>query len=385
MTLILPRIKEDSEGSSSPLTENLELENSPKMSNNNMNSASKKKDELLGCEEGAGLCAMLITVGSLLLIVVSLPLSLFFVVKVVQEYERAVIFRLGRLLTGGARGPGVFFVIPCVDVYEKIDLRTATYEIPPQEILTKDSVTVFVNAIMYYKVNNAIHAVANVDDYSGSARLLAATTLRNVLGTMTLGDILCNREAIAKEMKSVLDEGTEPWGVKVERVEVKDVRVPEQLMRAMAAEAEAAREARAKVIAAEGEHKASRALRQAAEVILDSPAALQLRYLQTLNSISAENNSTIIFPVPIDTLSEFMSHGQPQPQQYPYNPNWMVPPTAGAAQDQTPWDLKQQQAQQQQHHLHQPDAPIPPAPTHKPPPPAPLKVTFVEIKHDLQF
>jgi len=373
MTLILPRIKEDSEGSSSPLTENLELENSPKMSNNNMNSASKKKDELLGCEEGAGLCAMLITVGSLLLIVVSLPLSLFFVVKVVQEYERAVIFRLGRLLTGGARGPGVFFVIPCVDVYEKIDLRTATYEIPPQEILTKDSVTVFVNAIMYYKVNNAIHAVANVDDYSGSARLLAATTLRNVLGTMTLGDILCNREAIAKEMKSVLDEGTEPWGVKVERVEVKDVRVPEQLMRAMAAEAEAAREARAKVIAAEGEHKASRALRQAAEVIMDSPAALQLRYLQTLNSISAENNSTIIFPVPIDTLSEFMSHGQPQPQQYPYNPNWMVPPTAGAAQDQTPWDLKQQQAQQQQHHLHQPDAPIPPAPTHKPPPPAPLK------------
>jgi len=330
MTLILPRIKEDSEGSSSPLTENLELENSPKMSNNNMNSASKKKDELLGCEEGAGLCAMLITVGSLLLIVVSLPLSLFFVVKVVQEYERAVIFRLGRLLTGGARGPGVFFVIPCVDVYEKIDLRTATYEIPPQEILTKDSVTVFVNAIMYYKVNNAIHAVANVDDYSGSARLLAATTLRNVLGTMTLGDILCNREAIAKEMKSVLDEGTEPWGVKVERVEVKDVRVPEQLMRAMAAEAEAAREARAKVIAAEGEHKASRALRQAAEVIMDSPAALQLRYLQTLNSISAENNSTIIFPVPIDVLSEFMPHSPASNYQSTVSPGGLVTPPSSS-------------------------------------------------------
>ena len=149
---------------------------------------------------------------------VSLPLSLLFVVKVVQEYERAVIFRLGRLLTGGARGPGVFFIIPCVDVYEKVDMRTQTFEIPPQEvntkdtrpftshridlqILTKDSVTVFVNAIMYYKVANATHAVSNVDDYSGSARLLAATTLRNVLGTMTLGDILCNREAIAKEMK----------------------------------------------------------------------------------------------------------------------------------------------------------------------------------------
>jgi len=195
---------------------------------------------------------------------------------------------------------------------KKLDMRSQTFEIPPQEILTKDSVTVFVNAIMYYKVKNAIHAVANVDDYSGSARLLAATTLRNVLGTLTLGDILCQREAIAKEMKDVLDEGTEPWGVTVERVEVKDVRVPEQLQRAMAAEAEAAREARAKVIAAEGEHKASRSLRLAAEVITDSPAALQLRYLQTLNGISAENNSTIIFPVPIDIMSSFMQYNSDQ-------------------------------------------------------------------------
>ena len=145
------------------------------------------------------------------------------------------------------------------------------------KILTKDSVTVFVNAIMYYKVNDCVSAVANVDDYGGSARLLAATTLRNVLGTKTLGDILSDRESIAREMQLVLDEGTEPWGVKVERVEVKDVRVPEQLQRAMAAEAEAAREARAKVIAAEGEHKASRALKHAAEVITDSPAALQVR------------------------------------------------------------------------------------------------------------
>merc|ERR1719277_583636 len=269
-------------------------------------SPKKGSQEPFVCEEGAGVCAMLMTAISMIMIIISLPLSLFFVVKVVQEYERAVIFRLGRLLSGGARGPGVFFIIPCVDVYEKIDLRTATYEIPPQEILTKDSVTVFVNAIMYYKVKNAIHAVANVDDYSGSARLLAATTLRNVLGTMTLGDILCQRESIANEMKATLDEGTEPWGVMVERVEVKDVRVPEQLQRAMAAEAEAAREARAKVIAAEGEHKASRSLRLAAEVITDSPAALQLRYLQTLDGISAENNSTIIFPVPIDIMSSFM-------------------------------------------------------------------------------
>merc|ERR1719220_169915 len=258
------------------------------------------------CDEGPGICAHLMTMISILLIMATLPFSLLMTVKVVQEYERAVIFRLGRLLSGGARGPGVFFVIPCVDVYEKVDLRTNTYEIPPQEILTKDSVTVFVNAIMYYKVANATHAIANVDDYSGSARLLAATTLRNVLGTMNLGDILSQRESIAKEMQSTLDVATEPWGVKVERVEVKDVRVPEQLQRAMAAEAEAAREARAKVIAAEGEHKASRALRQAAEVIMDSPAALQLRYLQTLSSISAENNSTIIFPVPIDILARII-------------------------------------------------------------------------------
>jgi len=252
------------------------------------------------CEESPGIVSYFLTLVSLLLVIVTLPVSLLYTVKVVQEYERAVIFRLGRLLSGGARGPGVFFIIPCVDVYEKIDMRTQTYEIPPQEILTKDSVTVFVNAIMYYKVRDPTSAVANVDDYSGSARLLAATTLRNVLGTKNLGDILSERESIASEMQELLHEATDPWGVTVERVEVKDVRVPEQLQRAMAAEAEAAREARAKVIAAEGEHKASRALRHAAEIIMDNPAALQLRYLQTLNSISAENNSTIVFPVPIN-------------------------------------------------------------------------------------
>ena len=189
---------------------------------------------------------------------------------------------------------------------------------------------------MYYKVADATHAVANVDDYSGSARLLAATTLRNVLGTMNLGEILSQRENIAKEMqvrdivisnqshwaqtwKANLDVATEPWGVKVERVEVKDVRVPEQLQRAMAAEAEAAREARAKVIAAEGEHKASRALKNAAEVISDTPAALQLRYLQTLYSISAENNSTIIFPVPIDIIHNIMQQKKSLAQVNKFN------------------------------------------------------------------
>jgi len=262
------------------------------------------------CDEGPGIFAQLLTICSIILILATLPFSLLFVVKVVQEYERAVIFRLGRLLSGGAKGPGVFFIIPCLDVYEKIDMRTATYDVPPQEILTKDSVTVFVNAIMYYKVKDATSAVANVDDYACSAKLLAATTLRNILGTKTLGDILSERETIAHDMQVSLDEATEPWGVYVERVEVKDVRVPEQLQRAMAAEAEAAREARAKVIAAEGEHKASRALRHAAEVITNCPAAIQLRYLQTLNSISAENNSTIVFPVPIDLLGTMIGKSQ---------------------------------------------------------------------------
>lgn len=273
------------------------------------NSMPDQKDKSMGeiaCEEGPGLCAYLITFLSIVLVVVTIPFSLCFAVKVVQEYERVVIFRLGRLLSGGARGPGIFFIVPCVDSYQKVDMRTLTFDVPPQEILTKDSVTVHVDAIMYYKVYNAICAISNVDDYSQSTRLLAATTLRNVLGTKNLGDILSERESIANMMQATLDEATDPWGVKVERVEVKDVRLPQQLQRAMAAEAEAAREARAKVIAAEGEHKASRALAHAATVIAASPAALQLRYLQTLTSISAEKNSTIVFPVPIDIISHLL-------------------------------------------------------------------------------
>lgn len=168
---------------------------------------------------------------------------------------------------------------------------------PPQEILSRDSVTVTVDAVVYFRISSATVAVSNVEDYGRSTRLLAATTLRNVLGTKDLSQILSEREVISHVMQSSLDEATHPWGVKVERVEIKDVRLPVQLQRAMAAEAEAAREARAKVIAAEGEHKASRALRDAAEVMSSSPASLQLRYLQTLSFIAAEKNSTVVFPV----------------------------------------------------------------------------------------
>ncbi|XP_017783697.1 PREDICTED: band 7 protein AGAP004871-like [Nicrophorus vespilloides] len=253
-----------------------------------------------------GFVEFLATAWSILLLIITMPFSLFFCFKVVREYERAVIFRLGRLRTGGARGPGIFFVLPCVDTYRKVDLRTVSFDVPPQEALTKDSVTVTVDAVVYYRIQDPLNAVVQVTNYSNSTRLLAMTTLRNILGTRNLAEILSDREAISHAMQASLDDATDPWGVKVERVEIKDVSLPTQLQRAMAAEAEATREARAKVIAAEGEMKASKALREAADVIHASPAALQLRYLQTLNNISAEKNSTIIFPLPLDFILPFL-------------------------------------------------------------------------------
>merc|ERR1719188_2589340 len=255
--------------------------------------------------EGPGLCALLLTLAAGLLLVATLPLSLCTCVKVVQEYERAVVFRLGRLRSGGAKGPGLFFIMPCIDTYQKVDLRTVSFDVPPQEVLSRDSVTVSVEAVVYYRVSNPTMATNNIEDYSHSTRLLAATTLRNVLGTKNLAEILSEREIISKVMQDALDEATDLWGVKAERVEIKDVRLPVHLQRAMAAEAEAAREARAKVIAAEGEQRASRALREAAAVIAESPSALQLRYLQTLSTISAEHNSTIIFPMPVNIMDHF--------------------------------------------------------------------------------
>ncbi|KAB0796075.1 hypothetical protein PPYR_10136 [Photinus pyralis] len=246
------------------------------------------------------------TIGSILLILITFPIAPFFCIKVVREYERAVIFRLGKLRKGGAKGPGTFFILPCIDTYACVDIRTVSFDVPAQEALTKDSVTVKVDAVVYYRIQDPLDAVVKVANYSHSTKLLAMTTLRNILGTRNLAEILSEREAISHSMQVSLDEATDPWGVKVERVEIKDVSLPMQLQRAMAAEAEASREARAKVIAAEGEMKASRALKEAADVISESPAALQLRYLQTLNTISAEKNSTIVFPLPMDILSAFL-------------------------------------------------------------------------------
>ncbi|XP_061189316.1 band 7 protein AGAP004871-like [Saccostrea echinata] len=253
-----------------------------------------------------GCCGSILMILSFFLVIVTFPFSLFFCIKVVQEYERAVIFRLGRLLSGGSKGPGIFFVLPCIEGYTKVDLRTVSFDVPPQEILTNDSVTVSVDAVVYYRVCNPTISVANVENAHHATRLLAQTTLRNILGTKSMSEILTDREAISKAMQCMLDEATVDWGIKVERVEIKDVRLPKQLQKAMAAEAEASREARAKVLAAEGEHNASKALKEAADIINTSPAALQLRYLQTLNTIAYEKNSTIIFPLPVDILSSFM-------------------------------------------------------------------------------
>uniref|UniRef100_A0A915JVH0 Band 7 domain-containing protein n=1 Tax=Romanomermis culicivorax TaxID=13658 RepID=A0A915JVH0_ROMCU len=217
-------------------------------------------------DEGMGVCGWILTFISMFIVILTFPLSICFCLKVVQEYERAVIFRLGRLIGGGARGPGIFFVLPCIENYTKVDLRTVSFDVPPQEILTKDSVTVSVDAVVYYRVSNATVSVANVENAHHSTRLLAQTTLRNMLGTKNLAEILSDRETVSSCMQvgrfllhiifqmnqifhfrqNILDEATESWGIKVERVEVKDVRLPVQLQRAMAAEAEATREARAK-------------------------------------------------------------------------------------------------------------------------------------------
>ena len=213
-----------------------------------------------------------------------------------------MILRLGRVSRGGAAGPGLFFFLPCVDEVQVVDMRTVSFDVPPQEILTRDSVTVGVDAVVFYSIQDPVCSVCNVDSVRTSTRLLAQTTLRNMLGTKTLSEILGQREEISNKMQQALDIATDPWGVRVERVEVKDVRLPRNLQRAMAAEAEAQRHARAKVIAAEGELSASRALKEAAEVISGSPASLQLRYLQTLSGVAAEQNSTIIFPVPINMM-----------------------------------------------------------------------------------
>ncbi|XP_048840497.1 stomatin-like isoform X4 [Brienomyrus brachyistius] len=277
----------------------MEMENQAKQT-------ERSREPLVAHSGSLGCCGWILVILSGIFVLLTFPISIFLCLKIVQEYERAVIFRLGRITDKKAKGPGIFFILPCTDSFVKVDMRTVSFDIPPQEILTKDSVTVSVDGVVYFRVSCPISSVANVSNADFSTRLLAQTTLRNVLGTKNLSELLSDREGISHSMQSTLDEATDSWGIKVERVEIKDVKLPQQLQRAMAAEAEATREARAKVIAAEGEMNASRALKEASLVIAESPSALQLRYLQTLNTIAAEKNSTIIFPLPIDIMAHFM-------------------------------------------------------------------------------
>lgn len=222
-------------------------------------------------------------------------------IKIVQEYERGVIFRLGRLM--GARGPGLILLIPFVERMVKVDLRTLTMDIPRQEVITRDNVTVNVNAVAYFRVVDPNAAMVNVADHIRATSQIAQTTLRSVLGQVELDQLLSERENINLQLQTIIDEQTEPWGVKVSVVEVKDVELPQSMQRAMARQAEAEREKRAKVIHAEGEFQASQQLQEAASVIATQPIAIQLRYLQTLTEIAAEKNSTIVFPLPMDLIA----------------------------------------------------------------------------------
>ncbi len=237
--------------------------------------------------------------GSLILVlIVMLVAILGSAVKIVQEYERGVIFRLGRLI--GAKGPGLFFIIPMVDRMVKVDLRVVTLDIPSQEAITRDNVTVKVDAVVFYRVIDPESAIVQVEDYRRVTWQIAQTTLRSVLGQSELDELLAHRDKINRTVQQIIDEATETWGIKASQVEVKDVELPPSMQRAMARQAEAEREKRAKIIHAEGEYSAAQRLSDAAHVLAVEPAAMQLRYLQTLTEIGVEQNSTIIFPVPIN-------------------------------------------------------------------------------------
>lgn len=228
--------------------------------------------------------------------------------NVLREYERAVIFRWGRLARGliGGNGPGVVIIIPFIDKLVRVSLRTVTMDVPPQDVITKDNVTVKVNAVIYFRVVDQERAIIQVEDYLYATSMMSQTTLRSVLGQSQLDDLLSKREQINGDLQRIIDQQTEPWGVKVNAVEVKNVDLPQEMQRAIARQAEAERERRAKVIHAEGEFEASRRLADAADVIGRNPVALQLRYLQTMVEIASERNSTTIFPIPIDTIAPFL-------------------------------------------------------------------------------
>jgi regulator of protease activity HflC (stomatin/prohibitin superfamily) len=226
-------------------------------------------------------------------------------VRVVMEYERGVLFRLGRVDPANLKGPGLRLIWPLIDRMQKVDLRTVTMDVPPQEVITKDNVTIKVNAVVYFNVMNPVDSVIKIANHFMATSLYAQTTLRNILGQHELDQILAERDKIGIALQRIIDEATDAWGVKVSAVEIKDIELPEEMRRAMARQAEAERERRAKIIAAEGEQQAAQKLHEAAQIREQSSSALQLRYLQTLVEIGVEQNTTIVFPLPIDLLSAF--------------------------------------------------------------------------------
>jgi regulator of protease activity HflC (stomatin/prohibitin superfamily) len=248
------------------------------------------------------LSAAIIVVAAILFLIV---LFLFSAIKVAREYERGIIFRLGRLLPQ-PKGPGLFILIPVVDRMVKVDLRTITLQIPPQEVITKDNVPVRVNAVAYFRIVEPKAAIVQIENFMVATSQIAQTTLRSVLGQHVLDELLSEREKINAILQGIIDEATSPWGIKVSIVEVKDVEIPSGMQRAMARQAEAERERRAKIINAEGEYQAAERLKDAAVVIADQPIALQLRYLQTLLELGASQATTIVFPAPIDLFRPFI-------------------------------------------------------------------------------
>jgi regulator of protease activity HflC (stomatin/prohibitin superfamily) len=244
-------------------------------------------------------------IASIVIVVIFILILIPKSIKILREYERGVIFRFGRLK--GAKGPGIFFIIPFVDKMIKVDLRIVTLDVPPQEIITRDNVPVKVNAVAYFKVIDPEKSVVAIESFRTATLQISQTTLRSILGQAELDDLLSGRDKINKELQIVIDEQTEPWGIKVLIVEIKDVELPQTIQRAFAKQAEAERERRAKIINAEGEFQASEKLAQAAKVLAEHPVSVQLRFLQTLREIASEQNSTIVFPVPIDLIQAFIS------------------------------------------------------------------------------
>jgi regulator of protease activity HflC (stomatin/prohibitin superfamily) len=245
--------------------------------------------------------------GSILgVLIMFVVLVLSSAIRVLREYERGVIFRLGRLIA--AKGPGLILLIPLVDRMVKVSLRTIVLDVPPQDVITRDNVSVKVSAVVYFRVIDSSKAIVEVENYMFATSQLSQTTLRSILGQSELDELLAERDKINKQLQEIIDHQTEPWGIKVSLVEVKHIDLPQEMQRAMAKQAEAERERRAKVIAAEGEFQASAKLAEAAEVLSRDPAALQLRYLQTLTVVAAEHNSTTLFPIPIDLFKPFLQN-----------------------------------------------------------------------------